>query len=513
MPKETRITKGLYAAAAIWRTLLSAWSFRPAGRPAFHRGRGGRATAQLGKIGVSFLLCIAIALAVLFSSAVAMVELTDNELSDVTGQALLQMAKTPGESGTVSQDLMFYKAGLNVELALNLNIDKLQLGCTGQAINGQYCDIDIDHLSLSGRDFTVNPDGTSNRAASDAILTRPFFEFAIKNDGTPFREVTGIRLSAENAFGLLTAGQNGPQPNGINSLSGYMTTTNITGNATTEATNLGCGMANAANCAGGIRDPYSTVLSFDTNPNILLCTNGCYSGNTGTSNPSLSQGVYIPELDVAFSAGGAVINGRRQTSTNVTAFAPVPTVNLDGGQLYVNMQDTISVAYFISVSNATVNLGGTVSGLETQINFSQGLGYIHRIEVDSPFSLSFQEEAVNWPGSAPEDVAQQGWWMSFADPVELGELNPVEKIDISPAFSQMAAAFNNHFAQGCSQPCAGPIPIGTNQGLQQLFNGEMTVNVGAQNIITNPLVMNVSDLQLGATQNVVPNCWGSAVFC
>lgn len=480
--------------------------------PALHSGKKKQANrlrapkafpnAQLGKLTLAIMLPLVLLLMFFFSAAIAMTEMKDGELSDVTGQALMQMEKTE-ENG-----FAFYKAGLDVELALNLNIDKLQLGCTATAINGQHCDIDIDNLSLSGKTWT------NGRPDSDMIMTRPFFEFAIKNDDTKtLREVTGIRMSAENTSGLLTAGQNGPNPNGINSLSGYMTTTNISGNASTQATNLGCGRANAADCAGGIKDPYSTVLSFDTHPDIAACTNGCYPGNTGTSDPSQSDGVYIPELDVSFSAGGAVINGRRQTSTDVTAFAPVPTVDLAGGQLHVNMQDTISVAYFISVSEATVNLGGTVSGLETQINFTEDLGYIHRMEVDSPFSLSFQQEAVKWPGSAAADVAQEGWWMSFANPVELGELNPVEKIDISPAFSQMAQAFNNHFAQGCTAPCAGPIPIETEQGLDQLFNGEMTVDVGPQNITTSPLIMNVSDLQLGATQNVVPNCWGSAAFC
>lgn len=491
--------------------LVSGVIMEPSGHrltsPGRHRKGGALPKAQLGRIGLLLSFFISAALLGVFSSVPAMVELTENEMSEVAGQALMQMTKTAGDAGTVSQNMIFYKAGLNAELELNMNIEKLQLGCTAHAINGQHCDIDIDHLSLSGRDWV------NGRPESSALLTRPFIEFAIENDGTPLREVVGFRLSAENALGLLTAGQNGPQPNGINSLSGYMTTTNISGNATTAATNLGCGRANAAQCAGDIRDPFNTVLSFDTNPDILLCTSGCYSGNTGTSDPSQSAGVYIPELPVNFNAGGAVINGRRQTSTSVTAFAPVPTVNLAGGQLHVNMQDTISVAYFISVSEAVVNLGGTVSGLETQINFTQDLGLIHRFEVDSPFSLSFQRDPVKWPGTAPADIAQQGWWMSFADAVDLGELNPVEEIDITPAFAQMAQAFNNHFAQGCTQPCAGPIPIATEQGLEQLFNGQMTVNVGPQTITTNPLLMDVSNLQLGASQNVVPNCWGNATFC
>src|SRR5690606_24626197 len=41
----------------------------------------------------------------------------------------------------------------------------------------------------------------------------------------------GIRMSAESTEGMLTMGQNTNQPNGINAISGYMRTTQITGNA------------------------------------------------------------------------------------------------------------------------------------------------------------------------------------------------------------------------------------------------------------------------------------------
>jgi len=413
-----------------------------------------------------------------------MVELADEQLSEITGQALFMMDNEAGAGAWSNLD--FYKVGLDAVLEINTNIEKLQLGCGG--VNGPGCDIDIDHLSLSG-------DCETNRVNCSALLTRPFVEFAIKNDhDAALREVVGFRLSSELAQGLLTAGQNTTDPNGINTFSGYMTSLPIYGTAQTQAVNL-----------GGTSDPNSTVLQFDTNPNIVFCTSGCFSGNTGTSNPNTSAGVNIPSLSVPFAGAGAVVNGTRVTSTNVTATGAVPTVSLNGGQLNVTMEQTISVAYFISVSQATVNMEGSVSGLSTEIDFTQDLGFIHKIKVDSPFYLSFQREDVKWPGSATADVAQQGWWMSFSDPVDLGELNPVEQIDISPTFNQMAVAFRQYFE-------ANPIGIGTNQGLQQLFNGEMDVNVGNLTI-PSTLYMSVSDLQLGAEQNVPRNCWGSATFC
>ena len=423
--------------------------------------------------------CVLIAAFISAANVYGMTSLDDKQLANVTGQALLQMGKNESNGFT------FYKAGLDAEVEINLNIEKLQLGCGG--VNGAAgCDIDIDNLSLSG------PEGCGpNRPDCSALLTRPFFEFAIKNDDTrTLREVSGFRLSAEKALGLLTAGENTAQPNGINVLSGFMETTNISGTAYTQATNI-----------AGTTDPNNTVLQFDTDPNIVLCTSGCYSGNTATSDPSTSAGIDIPSLEVPFTGPGALVNGTRLTSTSVTATGAVPTVSLDGGQIDVTLEDTISVLFFISVSEATVNTEGSVSGLNAEIDFTQNLGYIHKINVDSPFSLSFQKESVNWPGSDSRDVAQTGWWMSFADPVELGELNPVQQIDISPTFDQMAAAFKDYFE-------ANPIEIGTQAGLQQLFSGEMDVDVGDL-FIPSTLSMSVSDLQLGPEQNVVPNCYGS----
>lgn len=419
----------------------------------------------------------------------AMTSLDDSQMEGVTGQALFQMTQTVGNTANANQNgLTFYKLGLDGTIALNANINQLNLGCGG--VNGiGGCDISINQMSISGN-------GCANRALNcDAVMTNPYVELAIANDGTPTnRSLAGFRFSADNMTGLLSFGQNGPNPNGLNTFSGYMTTMPITGTALTQAVNL-----------GGKTDPKQTVLSFATNPSIFLCTSGCYSGNIGTADPTKSAGVNIPSLSVPFSSGGASINGTRVTSTQVTATGAVPTVSLNGGQLFVNMQTTICVAFFICVPSATVNMQGSVSGLTTSINFSENLGYIHDVQVSSPFYLAFEKQAIQWPGAATPDVAQRGWWMSFANPVNLGVLNPTQQIDISPTFGQMAAAFANYFN-------ANPIPISTSQGLQQLFSGAMTVNVGALNI-PSTLTMNVSNLALDSHQNVVPNCMGGYKFC
>ncbi|WP_156107582.1 hypothetical protein [Alcanivorax nanhaiticus] len=164
----------------------------------------------------------------------AMVEMEDSQLSLVTGQALIQMNKLVGDGGAGgSSGMTFYTAGLDVMLDLNLNIEKLQLGCGG--VNGVGCDLDIDNFSLgcianaAGNCISLNPQAGSNQisgAVPDVIgdqnqmkdfsIQRPFFQFAIKNDHTKtLREVVGIRMGGEEVSGPLSFGS-------LNTFSGRM---------------------------------------------------------------------------------------------------------------------------------------------------------------------------------------------------------------------------------------------------------------------------------------------------
>src|SRR5690606_33481028 len=143
--------------------------------------------------------------------------------------------------------------------------------------------------------------------------------------------------------------------------------------------------------------------------------------------------------------------------------------------------------------------------------FNQSLKFIHKIEVNSPFSLSFQSEAVKWPGTAAANVAQQGWWMSFEDQVELGDVSPSELVDITQAFPQLATALQTYFNDN-------PLQMGSSQACTGIIAGYMNVNMPnmqLQNDVpggTPPLGMTLEDLRLGS-QGVVPNCWGTARFC
>lgn len=449
------------------------------------------------------------------SSAGAMTELADDELSSVSGQALMQMGKEFIAGGSRVIDgqnysyngLTFYKAGLDVEIETNLNIEKLQLGCGG--INGPGCDIDIDQLSLSGN-------CTVDRPSCAATLVRPFFEFAIKNDQSrTLREVVGIRMSAEGTQGMLTTGQNGPTPNGINVLSGYLRTQQIFGQAQTEASVLGgpadpC-RADPASCGVG---SYTGNLDIRANLNVLLTANilARTDGSRGT-------GIALPSLSVPFQSGpgGALVFGNRVTSTSVQVTGNVPQINFPASTR--NNPTTTLIANVVSCSGSACGLvpGGDIftyanqgglSGLGLVSNFTQNLGYIHRLNVNSPFSLSFQRENVWWPDSNLENIALPGWWMAFEDPVDLGFLSPVDQVDISPTFPQVIGLVNNYFN-------SNPLQLGLAQGWTALTGNPpyMNVDMPVINLAGQTVSIDLTDLPLSAAQDVPRNCWGTASFC
>lgn len=436
---------------------------------------------------------VLMALGLCYSNAVsAMAELRDEQLSEITGQALLQMGRTPGEGA--SSDIMFYKAGLDAELELNMNIDKLQLGCTAAAIGGQHCDIDIDNFSLSGQSW-----GSEGRPGSSTILTRPFLEFAVKNDSSrTMREVTGIRMSAEQVLGMLTAGlENSDTPNGINALSGYM-----------QVAGIGCSAATASsnpNACAGIADVSARNMNkTHTGKNMTGRVKINFGFFDTTENYSSDDYQIALEATTApFSTETATVNGRRVTAVNVNGVAYIQPIDISGSM-------TASVAFggFIPL-NLQKEITGVISGLRANMSLSEELGYIHKINVNSPFSLSFQKESVLWP-DAPA-AAQQGWWMAFTDPVDIGSLSPDPPIAITDANLTDAMG-----PQGCSNGAlpgincalyATPVECGA---FDCVFGDSL--DVGTVNVSSTAIPFPLPGLKLEG-QNFTPNCYGTAKFC
>lgn len=471
------------------------------------------------------------ALAGLFGSSpsFAMVEMKDEQLSEVTGQALLQMGKIEGMAGTVSENMTFYKAGLDAEIELNMNIEKIQLGCTGNTINGNHCDIDIRNFSLSGLpsnlannpstsespDFT--PDG--GRAATSALLTRPFFEFAVDNDQSKtLREVVGIRLGAESMLGMLSSGlMNGAAPSttdGIQTLSGYLQIAGTTGEVTTEQAIFG----------DSLDERISGLLD------IALFGDRDFTSNLG----GFTSGITVPSMNVGFNLPGFTVTGKRLTTAvanNVTALIPeIPLApgcgenGADDGcgiddsvfasdQLGVDVIPCVELFGFCLVDEAAFQMGddSSLQNLNMNITFAQALSMFHNIPLrDSGFYLSLQDEDVYWPGSNADDIAQQGWWMSFKEPAQLGYLQASNEVDISAVLPQVATLITQEL-----QKEENRVSVNFGEALGAVFENPiiktLNIDIGAFTA-ANPATLTLANQQL-TSQEVVPNCWGASNFC
>ncbi|WEH92201.1 hypothetical protein PYR77_01325 [Acinetobacter soli] len=184
--------------------------------------------------------------------------LDDQQMSEVTGQALLNLNYVAPGGSNPNGNMGFYRLGLEAQLELNANIKKLQLGCGG--VKGTGCDIDIDNIALTG---ITSSTAQGAGVGTDFKLTNPFIEFAIQNpDSAATRTITGFRLGALSALGIMNIGSNGDlntlaDDTGINSLSGDIgvRVTNAKINDV-RATVLGLGLLRGS----ATIDSYSTTL-------------------------------------------------------------------------------------------------------------------------------------------------------------------------------------------------------------------------------------------------------------
>ena len=405
-----------------------------------------------------------------FADTNKLTELSDQEMSKIEGQALMSLSYLAPNSASnkmSAENIGFYKLGMEAEIELNANIKKLQLGCGG--VNGAgACDIDIDNLSLSG--ISDTRDG---RVSSDAKLTNPFLEFAIKNPGSAStREMVGLRLSAEKALGLLTAGtENTGTPNGINSLSGALKISPTTGTASTTARSMtyddtGLKVSGKIQLLGALIQP-----TFDTDDYNLA----------------------LKSTSANLNINGTTIIGTRLQAAKLSGTADI--ANLDfGGSIVASVKIPI-----VSAIPLTINANGYISGLKANIDVDEDLGFIHKIPLNNPFSLSLQSQAIHWSGA--EYKANKGWWLAIEDSIDIGKVNPLNSIDVTnDILKQVVPSINTYLTNN---------PPSCNVGLC-LATGLNIGNVNLSN--SNPVYFPIKDLPL-ATQNFAPNCYGSLKFC
>lgn len=453
--------------------------------------------------------------------------MTDEQLSDTTGQALMSLTYiAPSDSNNLmtkysnGSNIGFYKLGLEAEMDLNANIRSLQLGCGGTNGAGA-CDVDIQNLSLSGlpagysATSSASPDYSSeNRASTSAKLTNPFMEFAIKNPNVAAtREVAGLRFSAEKITGLLSAGiENGLLPStkdGIQTLSGFMRIAGTTGDVNTQSTVFGNQadhqIKGLLNALGFDREFTSEPLSSDT------------------------KGITVPSINAGFEMPGFQVNGNRMTSAHVEKVkAKINEISLSDGpnnQLKVNFPAILLVASSAKIKLAS---GSMVKNLNMDITFDQALSMFHNIPlVGTRGYLSLQQQALLWPNSyidpndiaasdlsqmTQTDVAQKGWWMSFAEPVQLGYLKASEKVDISKVLPQVATLMTNELLKPQNRVYApADAAIGALFGITMTTPSPIIVDLN-EATLKNPATLTLSNLKL-ANQNLTANCYGSLKFC
>jgi hypothetical protein len=108
--------------------------------------------------------------------------MSDGELSEVSGQALLNLTNTS------LNGLDFTRITLGADIQLSANLSKVRLGeYSYSARNGTGADIDAGLLQFGRSDGT--------EAQRTVNITDPYFEFVYKNTGdAATREVVGMRL-------------------------------------------------------------------------------------------------------------------------------------------------------------------------------------------------------------------------------------------------------------------------------------------------------------------------------
>ena len=169
------------------------------------------------------LITLSVLAGMMVSLAHGLAAMSDDSMSEVTGQSLFSTNYIAPGGSNPNVGVGFYRVGVEANIAINANINKLRLGCDGPGGTGA-CDISIDRLRLTG--FASTAVNSNEGPLTDFLINQPFFEFAIKNPDNPAtRQVVGIRFGALEALGRLSIGENPDtttlaDDTGLNTLSG-----------------------------------------------------------------------------------------------------------------------------------------------------------------------------------------------------------------------------------------------------------------------------------------------------
>lgn len=390
-----------------------------------------------------------------------MLAMTDEELSEVQGQALYSLNRQ--DQGGLS----FYTLSMEAEVGLNANIKSLQVGCGG--INGANgCDLDIQNFSLGcvanaagicitlPKSYASQPNGqyvnsqnqlvTSQEASTniptsilngdktnspavgditqsqllDFVIKNPFFQFAIKNADSPStREIVGVRLGGANVSGPMSFGA-------LNTFSGYLSgVANLTMQGETNV-----GMTSKANSYWQNASAYMGL-----SPQAVDVLGPPVAGaRTNFTHLTINYGT------VSRSGLNVLVNGNRVTQAKIQGLNLSAVVDDIGTNLSLNQGTAGICALFICGGIDSTNISGwsqgikdaileivkpsalgyvkqqlatglgtTVSGLSTyQLPFN--LNNVHQLYVNSnAFGLAFSKQNIQYPGY--NAAVSTGWSM------------------------------------------------------------------------------------------------------
>jgi len=348
------------------------------------------------------------------SLVLAMVPLEDSEMAEVTGQSLLVADYIAPSGSTNSEtDFHYYRMGLDALVEMNVNIDKLQLGCGGynEAVRPDSCDIDLDYVSFLGRydgsgnnpnqgymegDKYIGAGKAGDPVTSDFKLTRPYFEIAVRDIGGGQREIAGFKIGAQEADGFMGIGRK------------------YNNGDWNEEHQVTCNPSNPITCHSGI-NTLSGFLNVEVSADVPLTVITVFSGSGcfGRTSESLNT-------DCANNSPFVV----EQSGTRLDALEINDIVlDIDLGW--------ISSIPFLSLDTAYARV-------------DQSLRFIHGFAANqtSDFFISFQREPVKYPSydkNSHSSTANTGWWLNIPS-IEVLDLQGEEvSIGIDRVFSALSS--------------------------------------------------------------------------
>lgn len=317
----------------------------------------------------------------------ALTPMDESELSSVTGQALIVSDRLAGPASGVSSNHSFYRMLMDVDIELNMNIDRLQLGCGGynEGTTANVCDIDLEYVRLMGLGAgQPGAPGAGDPAVSSFKLNRPYIEIAVKNDGdATLREIVGFKIGSARTEGYFGIGR-------------Y------------DSSLPGCDPSAVAGQAA------------------FMCHRGI-NRFSGFMNARLEGGAYG-----CFALFGCSVDGVAPEDQDLVATF-----------------DTIIQVYGTRWNRVITQITATSTdtGFEVGVDLNQHLRFLHGFALDpsrpqyaaDDFFLSFQREQVRYPtynkSQSHSFAANPGWWMN----TPLAELTGLKAYDVEASSGSLFA--------------------------------------------------------------------------